>query len=162
LPIDIQPYVEAYQSQVAALLDDFQDYFLPMDPLGRLTRPDGYGEEYLRRMLEEHSEHNGTMLLALSNEHVVGFGAAIVQSRLEDDWFGSTPAIMGRITELFVTVPHRDQGVGTALMAKLEAELKSRGCEYVWVEVFSPNAAAHRFYERLGYGDRDVQMIKKV
>jgi ribosomal protein S18 acetylase RimI-like enzyme len=143
-------------------LDGFQDYFVRMDPLGRLTRPEGYGEEYLRRMLREHNEKDGILLLAFEGQHLAGFGAAVVESRIEDDWFGSTPAMMGRVSELFVAGPYGSQGIGAVLMEKLEAELRAKGCDYIWVEVFASNARAHRFYERLGFADRDIQMIKRL
>ena len=50
---------------------------------------------------------------------------------------------------LFVPESLRGQGVGTALMAKAEAEALARGCHSAWMDTF--DFQARGFYERMGY-----------
>lgn len=39
---------------------------------------------------------------------------------------------------------------------------KDQKCDYVWVEVFVPNIKTHELYKKMGYQDRDIDMIKKI
>lgn len=50
---------------------------------------------------------------------------------------------------LFVPETLRGQGVGTAVMAKAEAEALARGCHSAWLDTFAFQARG--FYEKLGY-----------
>lgn len=55
--------------------------------------------------------------------------------------------------DLFVAATHRDRGVGRALMDAVHHAATELGCGKVTLEVNRDNAAAQRFYRRLGYGD---------
>jgi ribosomal protein S18 acetylase RimI-like enzyme len=68
----------------------------------------------------------------------------------------------GRVENLFVRPDHRDEGIGSALLAAAEAALAARGCEAVTLEVLADNAAARRFYRRAGYGDHRVEMEREL
>jgi GNAT superfamily N-acetyltransferase len=50
---------------------------------------------------------------------------------------------------LFVPLPMRGQGVGSALMAAAETEARDRGCLGIRVDAFSFQAG--RFYEKIGF-----------
>lgn len=50
---------------------------------------------------------------------------------------------------LWVATPHQRQGLGRELMARAEAEAKSRGCRNAYLDTFDFQAVG--FYERLGY-----------
>ena len=51
----------------------------------------------------------------------------------------------------------RSRGIGTALMAHIEQDLKARGFQEVTLNVAEDNPGGLRLYERLGY-----QIIKKI
>lgn len=55
--------------------------------------------------------------------------------------------------DLFVLASHRDRGVGRLLMDAIHEAAGRLGCGKVTLEVNRDNAAAQRFYRRLGYGD---------
>lgn len=61
---------------------------------------------------------------------------------------------------MLATYPHfRHQGVGSALMARVDPLARQRGCTLSSIEVFDENSGALRLYERLGYrviGQRPV------
>lgn len=55
--------------------------------------------------------------------------------------------------DLFVSASHRNRRIGEALMHAVHAGARELGCGKVTLEVNRSNAAAQRFYARLGYGD---------
>ena len=68
----------------------------------------------------------------------------------------------GVITELIVTQKIRSNGVGKALMEKMEEYFKNQECEWVLVDVFAYNKNAIEFYSRRGYHPRMLTDIKKL
>ena len=57
----------------------------------------------------------------------------------------------GYIYHMAVAEAHRGQGVGTALVKTLKAELKARGVSKIGLTVSRKNADAIRFYEKNGF-----------
>jgi GNAT superfamily N-acetyltransferase len=69
-----------------------------------------------------------------------------------------------RVSALVVAEARRGEGVGRALMEAAEAFARDRGCGYV--EVTSGDgperAAAHRFYDALGYEEVSRRFLKAL
>lgn len=57
----------------------------------------------------------------------------------------------GWIYSVAVDAGHRRRGIGASLLLRLEADLKSRGCLKVNLQVRAANAQVIAFYERLGF-----------
>lgn len=57
----------------------------------------------------------------------------------------------GWIYSVAVDAGHRRRGIGAALLRRLEADLKSRGCLKVNLQVRATNTQVIGFYERLGF-----------
>ncbi|WLD15491.1 GNAT family acetyltransferase [Planctellipticum variicoloris] len=57
----------------------------------------------------------------------------------------------GWIYSVAVDAGHRRCGIGAALLRRLEADLKSRGCLKVNLQVRATNTQVIGFYERLGF-----------
>ena len=53
---------------------------------------------------------------------------------------------------LFVAAPHRQQGIGTALLRGAEDLAQSLGCSYLIIGTHPENRAAQDYYQKLGYG----------
>jgi len=68
----------------------------------------------------------------------------------------------GLVRNVFVAEGHRDEGVGSALLAAAEVELADRGVDVVQLEVLADNDAAKRFYRRAGYEPHRIEMEKSV
>lgn len=158
----IKDYQEKYRDQVIKHFENFQDYLIAMDPDKRLRRMPGYGKNVLNSELEDIKEKGGIFYVAVEDEKVFGFVVGMFIKLSKQDLQGTYPAIMGRIEELYVDPNFREQGIGTKLMDKIEEYFKQKGCQYIWVEVFKPNIRTHELYQRLGYEDRDIEMIKKL
>jgi ribosomal protein S18 acetylase RimI-like enzyme len=62
-----------------------------------------------------------------------------------------------------VKSPHRRQGIGGALVRRLEAALSQRGCLKVHLQVRVSNAGVIAFSEKLGYSVQErVSMGKRL
>ena len=57
----------------------------------------------------------------------------------------------GWIYFLAVKVEHRQRGVATGLMARMEQKLRARGCMKVNLQVRASNSGVVEFYQKLGY-----------
>jgi GNAT superfamily N-acetyltransferase len=55
------------------------------------------------------------------------------------------------LDELYVAPDHRSQGLGSAMLAEVEAIVRERGGELVEIDVDGVDHDARRFYERHGY-----------
>lgn len=160
--IQIKKYDLSYKPQILNLFSDFQNYLANLDPLKRLRTMPGYAKNTLMEILADIKKKDGGFYLAVMENKVVGFIVSILEKQSPHALLGSYPAVIGRITELYVNTNLRGSGIGSKLMEHAESYLKNKGCEYIWLEVFLPNQDAHNFYKKLGYEDRDVQMIKKT
>jgi ribosomal protein S18 acetylase RimI-like enzyme len=66
------------------------------------------------------------------------------------------------VTELYVAPGARRRGIATRLLARLDRHFARAGCETVRVEVFVPNLTARRLYARLGYRERDLELVRPL
>lgn len=162
MDIVLEDYQEKYRDQLVRHFENFQDYLIDLDPIKRLRRQPGYGENVLKGNLEDVKEKEGAFILAIADGKVIGFVVGVILKHTESELFGANPEIMGRVEELYVDPEYRAQGIGTKLMNKIEEYFKEKHCQHVWVEVFKPNERTHKLYEKLGYKDRNIDMIKSL
>jgi len=47
-------------------------------------------------------------------------------------------------------------------MNEIEKHFQKENCDIVRIEVFEPNKKTHGFYEKHGYQDRAIEMVKKI
>jgi ribosomal protein S18 acetylase RimI-like enzyme len=102
---------------------------------------------------EVMAKPDSVLLLAQAGESLVGYGLAHVLET-QATWIADTwrrGERVGEIESLAVQPSHRGQGIGTALLDVLEAELRTIGVEDLILGVLAGNAAAQRLYARHGY-----------
>ncbi|WP_436910792.1 GNAT family N-acetyltransferase [Halosimplex marinum] len=68
----------------------------------------------------------------------------------------------GVVENLYVVPEHRDEGIGSELLATAEARLDDLGADTVTLEAMADNLAARRFYRRHGYDTHRVQLEKPL
>ncbi len=69
----------------------------------------------------------------------------------------------GWLYSLAVAAAHRRGGIGTALVRHAEAELATRGCAKINLQVLPANASVTGFYRALGYAvEERVSMGKRL
>lgn len=155
-------YEDEYLEDVKDLLVELEEYILTIDK----DDLDQLHPEYRDKMaildLEEVKEYNGKCYLAIENDKAVGLIMGTIPSYDEYDYLDYKCPKRGKITELIVTSKIRSNGIGQALMDKMEEYFKSVGCEYVIVDVFAYNENAIKFYSKKGYHSRMYTNIKKL
>ena len=100
--------------------------------------------------------------MAEANRRNVGCIAGIVENQNDVDKLGASPSRCGRVLELFVADGYKRQDIGYFLMECIEDYFKNAGCDTMRVEVFAPNTDAQKFYKRMGYDSRCLDLIKKI
>jgi len=69
----------------------------------------------------------------------------------------------GWVYSVAVSPDHRREGIGTALMRRVERDLELMGCHKLNLQVRGSNVKAVTFYESLGYSTEDrVSMGKRL
>ncbi len=152
----VREYRENDRAALVAHMDAFGEELAAMDPVRRLIRIDGYGEALVAAMLQEASR----VFVAEAAGRVVAFGAANLHERSGRELVEVPAGVTGRITELYVEPRRRGRSLGLALLEALEEHLRESRCDVVRIELFAANRAATRFYERVGYEIRDVDLLK--
>jgi ribosomal protein S18 acetylase RimI-like enzyme len=107
----------------------------------------GYEPSRLRRQLTEFLSEAayGCGWLATHGDIAVGYLLCSFVYSFEHG------GLTAEIDELFVATAYRRQGIGQALLGRAQAELATRGCHYLQMQVADDNAQAQQFYSRLGF-----------
>jgi GNAT superfamily N-acetyltransferase len=113
-----------------------------------LDGPDADAAARLRRDLADPA-HRFDVLVAESGGALVGY--ALVFPTYST--FRARPKLF--LEDLFVLETHREQGIGHALLVACARDAVRRGCCQLEWTVLHWNAAAQRFYRRIG-GTRDA------
>jgi len=120
--------------------------------LGYPSAPDAV-ETRIARMLSEPGQH---VLVAELDGRVVGMGSVIVRHVINND------APFARLASIVVADDRRGEGIGRAIVERAEAIARDAGCFVIEVTSAERRAAAHRFYERLGYAERRRRFLKNL
>ncbi len=162
MDIQIRKYRSTDRKYLVSLMEALQDYLVGIDPLHRLLRLSNYGDTYTDALLQKIQDSKGIIYLAQKQCEVVGCIAGAIATQSEEERVGVIPSKAGRILELMVMDEQRHQGIGAALMKRLENYFLKQHCDIVRVEVFVPNTIARNFYAKSQYADRSIDMIKRL
>lgn len=154
--------VESDRATIISLMEELQDHVVKLDPIKRIRRLPGYGEDTYSGMMEYIRENEGTCIIAESAGEVVGFISGLIAKQSEDNLLSVVPTRLGVVKELYVRPQFRKQKVGKALMEQMEDYFQKCGCDSIWINLFAPNEKAHEFYKSHGYSDREIGMLKKI
>ena len=161
MSITIREYVEADKTQVAAWLEELQDYLIKLDPDNRLRRQPEYGEVFSKRLFHFIAEGQGKIYLAMNENRAVGFVAGAVDKQTYQNLLEINPTKLGVISALFVDEAFRGKGIGSQLMKKIEKYFTDLDCDSLWVNIVAFNPA-HEIYQKFGFHDREIGMLKKI
>lgn len=155
-------YEEKYLGNVRDLLTELEEYIVSIDE----DHLDQVHHEYHEKMtlvdLDDVKNNNGKCYLAIQDNKVAGLIMGTIPSYNDYDYLDYKCPKRGVITELIVTKKTRSNGVGKELINTLEKYFKSKGCEYVLVDVFAYNKLGINFYDKRGYHTRMYTNIKKL
>ena len=160
--MNIIEYEDKYLEDVRNLLVELEEYIISID----MDHLDHLHPEYRDKMalvdLKDVKENNGKCYLAVSDNKIVGLIMGTISQYNEYDYLDYKCPKRGVITELVVTSKIRSNGVGQALISKMEEYFKLMKCEYILVDVFGYNDMALKFYFKQGYHPRMLTTIKKL
>ena len=152
-------YSELYKEDVKNLLLELQEHIHSVDPEGyNIVGPD-YRELSFVDTMEDVNKYNGKIMLYLENDEVLGMVIGLINNDTEETYNFRAPK-RGRISELVVKKDVRSKGIGSILLKSMEDYLHSVGCESILIGVFAYNNEAVKFYEKNGYHNRMLDMIK--
>ena len=155
-------YEDKYLEDIKDLLVELEEYIISIDK----DELDQLHSEYHDKMaiidLKEVKESDGKCYIAVEDDKAIGLIMGTIPKYNEYDYLDYKCPKRGVITELVVTKKVRSNGIGQALITKMEEYFKSVGCEYVLVDVFAYNENAINFYTKKGYHSRMHIDIKKL
>lgn len=159
----IRAYAPADRDVLLQLMTELQEHLSTMDPLKRIRSIENFdAAQYIDHLLEKVRHDKGKIFVAEEQDILLGFIAGTIPNEDPDDALDHYPAKEGNIIELVVSQKHRGRGAGRALMEKMETYFRGKNCEYIRVGCFAPNTGTHAFYEKCGYADRYLEMLKKI
>lgn len=158
----IREYRQEDRPALVLLMEELQDHLVMQDSLHLRRRLPEYGESYTAEMLELVATHEGVIFVAEAEGKVVGCISGTIERSATKDPLEWIPHTTGRIQELHVSDGFRSLGIGGALMEKMEEYFKEHQCNVARTEVLSDNKRAYEFYQRMGYQDRYVDVIKRL
>lgn len=144
------------------LIEELQDYLVQIDPLQRLRRLPEYGDIYINNTLKKIEQNHGIIYIAEFENIPVGIIAGIIEESSEEEKLECIPSKVGIILELIVSEKYRGKNIGSLLMKQMEEYFQIHKCNIISVDIFEPNKKTHNFYQKLGYQDRLITMIKKI
>lgn len=131
-----------------ACIVEHQDFHRALEP----SWPEGQAvlDDYLAYLDRECTVHDGRILVADATSGIVGFACVVASTHGDSP---DDPAIFARLHDIFVRQAHRRRGIATALMAEVEAFVRSRGASELRLGVLDRNADARALYRGLGFRD---------
>ena len=112
-------------------------------------------EGWLRDSIRSAGSGSRGAWVAVVDGAVVGF----VSVAVEDHWSGQTDAWVG---ELMVDEGFERRGLARSMLTKVEAWATERGLSHVRLTTGAANLGALAFYERLGYGAKEVTLTREL
>ena len=83
-----------------------------------------------------------------------------IQLETEREFFTAEP--QGYVANLAVKGESEGKGVGKALMSAAETWTKEQGMQHLTLFVFAGNTGARTFYEKLGFAEDSLKLVKAV
>ena len=158
----IVEYNNSFDEQLKDLLVELQEHIVSIDKFNLNIISKNYREEYFRKTINEVTDNQGTIFVAIENKTAIGMIACFIEKYNETDKLDYACPKKGIISELVVSKNNRGSGTGKLLISAAEKYLKNKGCEFVQLELFAYNETAKAFYEKQNYQERCVTLFKKL
>jgi GNAT superfamily N-acetyltransferase len=148
---DLEALLEIYLSSAT--------YHVALDPYHYRVPDAAAAAERLRGILEDEGRSSGYLAAVVDGRIVGSVSIALLPLPTDGSMMAAVPT-----AEIGISVldGYRDTGVGTALMAAAEAWAGERGIRVILLDMSVRNAAAQRFYERLGYAVNGLYLRKAI
>ena len=159
--LKIIEYSNQYDEVVKDLLVELQEYISCMDREGYNIVTKNYREKYFEKVMNEVEKYEGKIFLAKDQDKIVGLIVGIINNEFVSNYDFTAPK-RGRVTELIISKKYRTNGVGEQLLNQMEKYFKEVQCKGILINVFAYNENANKFYDKKGYFNRNIEMMKKI
>ena len=116
----------------------------------RMKPPDELGDDYLRHLLDECAKFDGSILVAVDGDTLVGYAVVLTAVSSEDE-ADEIDFLFAYVSELMVTQSHRGRGIAAQLLSRCDGLARDAGVQWIRVTVLTENAEAVRVYEKAGF-----------
>lgn len=160
--MEIIDYDKKYDEDIKNLLVELQKYLVEIDNWHFQVLKECYKEAAFKMDMQRVKEEEGKIYLARENDEIVGMVIGIIPKKDNEDKISNTCARNGSVLELIVKHNVRGNGIGKALLLKIESYFKRKNCENISIEVYGPNTKGLNFYNKNGYTPIDYIVMKKI
>lgn len=160
----IREYKDSDQEDFVRLTEALHRYIISIDSRGFLRFLEDHREDYANDYLDNAKKSGGMVLVVETGGRVVAFGVGVIAESIPANEYIFDPEKykVGILRSIFIEEGFRGKGVGTQLVKRFENFFKEKGCDYMKMEVLSPNIKAYELYKKLGYEDYTRHVIKKL
>jgi ribosomal protein S18 acetylase RimI-like enzyme len=159
-PYQIIEYKPELKQDLARLIVEMQDIIAPMDPHKFCFRAENYIQVVLPILLQNIQENQGKIYFLEIENKLVGIVAGIIEITPPASAVETLVRKAGRVEELYVDPGYQKFGFGKILMTKIQAYFEKNNCQVMRVEAFAPNQKAIGFYQKMGFGPRNIDFMK--
>jgi GNAT superfamily N-acetyltransferase len=153
----IRPYAESDRDTLRDLVGCLHESLRPLDP--DLAPTGEIISAHVEELLRKVTETDGMIAFAEVGGDIVGYICLFGRTLPHDLDEVQTPFTC--LAEIFVRPAWQGRRIGAALLAAAEAYARSLGAPKLELNVLAKNAEARRFYEREGYAERVVTLVKR-
>ncbi len=158
----IVEYDTKYDEQIKDLLVDLQNYLIDIDNWHTQIMLPEYRKKCFKMDMDKVKNQYGKIYLDIEDDKVNGLIIGAVEEKDDIDKLTNDCAKTGSVIELIVKNNIRGNGIGKALLEKLEEYFKNIDCKRINIEVFGPNKKGLNFYEKNDYVIRDYIVSKEI
>lgn len=125
-------------------------------------RPEGeaMADAYLEQLMGRVRDWAGAIFVA--EDEGVRVGLCTLFTRVPEEDPDEPTGWFALVSDLVVPAPHREKGVGAALLAHAEAFARKAGAPVLRIESVAGNEGAVRLYRRAGFEPRVVNLEKTL
>jgi GNAT superfamily N-acetyltransferase len=142
----VREYVPADAADLRRCVVELQEFERTLEP--RLRPGEVMADEYCQLIHERCRRWQGTIFVAEVDGCVVGFVAVVARQPFTEP--DDPPGTYALVTDLAVSPPFRQQGIGRRLLEHAEAFARAKHATELRIAVLAGNPA-RRLYEAVGF-----------
>jgi ribosomal protein S18 acetylase RimI-like enzyme len=157
--VAIRPYEDRDLNGVIAVARDLQQAERIL--FARMKSPNEIGESYVQHIRSEVQKHEGTLLVAELAGAIVGYCSLHTHCDSSDE-ADEVHYHFAHVGDLAVAEAQRSSGIGALLIEEASRIARAAGLSWLRLSVLASNAAARRFYARLGFAEHLIKVEKAL
>lgn len=155
--ISIRPYAESERDRLRELVAELHESLRPLDP--DLAPTGEIISAHFEDLLRQVAETDGMIAFVEADRDIVGYVCLFGRTHAHDLDEVQTP--FAYLAEIYVRPAWQGHHIGTELLNHAETFARSLGVPKLELNVLAKNSEARRFYEREGYTERVVTLVKR-